>query len=242
VEAAEAGQLDGAWRWRRRLVAGGGSGEVLRLGGLYGHLARAKIGRQTHGVELTGEGGRRWLLGNFPRGAAELDVGEWHLAAEERGGGVGRSGAARPTRRKQIRKGHVIYFCVEWRGIWGAGGARARPCEGGRRRGSAQWCHVERRMEEGADTSDALSSGGSPGTAAPGHARGRQGKREKGESGGGWLVGWPAEWVSPFSEGKREGERMAGGPRVAVKCFQIGSKVFKLDSSQKPTFSDSKKF
>jgi hypothetical protein len=45
-------------------------------------------------------------------------------------------------------------------------------------------------------------------------------------------VGRPAECVPPVSEEKRERERMAGGPRVAVKCFQIGSKVFKLDSTQ----------
>jgi hypothetical protein len=54
--------------------------------------------------------------------------------------------------------------------------------------------------------------GGSPGTTAPGHAQGRQGKREKGESGGGWPVGRPAEWVPPVSEGTREGERMVSGP------------------------------
>jgi hypothetical protein len=74
-------------------------------------------------------------------------------------------------------------------------------------------------MEEGADTSNARSSGGSPGTTTPGHARGRQGKTEKGESRGGWPVGRPTEWVRPVSEGKREGERVAGGPRVAVICF-----------------------
>jgi hypothetical protein len=35
------------------------------------------------------------------------------------------------------------------------------------------------------------------------------------------------EWVPSVSEGKREGERMAGGPRVVVKCFQIGSKLIR---------------
>jgi hypothetical protein len=68
------------------------------------------------------------------------------------------------------------------------------------------------------------SGSGNPGTVASGHAWGRQGKREKGERAG--EAGW---WASLWSGSRllvkeREGERMAGGPRVAVKCFQIGSK------------------
>jgi hypothetical protein len=49
-----------------------------------------------------------------------------------------------------------------------------------------------RTLELGApDTSGVRSGGGSPGTTAPGHARGRLGKREKGES------GWAGWWAGP---------------------------------------------
>jgi hypothetical protein len=47
ARAAEAGQLDGAWRQRRRLVADGSSSEVLWLEGVYERLARAKSGSET---------------------------------------------------------------------------------------------------------------------------------------------------------------------------------------------------
>jgi hypothetical protein len=57
-------------------------------------------------------------------------------------------------------------------------------------------------------------------------------EREGRENREGWPVGRPMEWVPPVNEGNREGERMAGGHRVADQCFQIGSKVFKLDLTQ----------
>jgi hypothetical protein len=109
----------------------------------------------------------------------------------------------------------------------GGGPVSARPCEGGGGPGHGV------RSSWGPRTRARAVGWRQPGD---GDARSRAGEaeeeREGRESEGGWPVGRPVEWVPPVSEGKREGERMAGGPRVAVKCFQIGSKVFKLDSTQ----------
>jgi hypothetical protein len=88
------------------------------------------------------------------------------------------------------------------RGGNGQGGSRKREWN----RGGSGVARGHMEEEEGAwpwytlelgasDMSGAWSGGGSPGTTAPGHARGRQGKREKGESGGGWRVG--RTWGGP---------------------------------------------
>jgi hypothetical protein len=56
VEAAEAGQLEGARRWRRKLVASSGSGEVLRLGGGIRPLGPSQKWKRNAGAELAEEG------------------------------------------------------------------------------------------------------------------------------------------------------------------------------------------
>jgi hypothetical protein len=87
MEAVEAGQLDGA-RWRRRwLVADGGSGEVLLVGGYTGVRPKPKSEEKRVGRSSPERAGRRCLLVNFPRGAAEPDFGERALG---RGGARGR--------------------------------------------------------------------------------------------------------------------------------------------------------
>jgi hypothetical protein len=53
-------------------------------------------------------------------------------------------------------------------------------------------------------------------------------EREGRESGGGWLVGQPMEWVPPVSEGKREGERLVGGPRLRLNVFKLDQKCSNL--------------
>jgi hypothetical protein len=60
---------------------------------------------------------------------------------------------------------------------------------------------MTRARAGGPDMSGTGSGSGSPGTAAPCHAQGRQGKREKGESGG-RLAGGPAHGVRPAAERK----------------------------------------
>jgi hypothetical protein len=55
------------------------------------------------------------------------------------------------------------------------------------------------------------TGGGNPGTTASGRARGRQGKREKGESGGTEQWAGPREW-GPAVAIEKKGERVTGGP------------------------------
>jgi hypothetical protein len=52
--------------------------------------------------------------------------------------------------------------------------------------------------------------------------------RERRERGGGCPVGQPVEWVPPISGGKREGERMAGGPRLRLNVFKLVQKCSNL--------------
>jgi hypothetical protein len=74
--------------------------------------------------------------------------------------------------------------------------------------GSWPW----RALELGApDISGTGSGSGSPRTTVSGHAQGRQGKREKGESGGGRLAGGPAQRVGQ-QQREKAGEVTAGGP------------------------------
>jgi hypothetical protein len=68
-------------------------------------------------------------------------------------------------------------------------------------------------MRHGAAQEGGLDpGGGNPGTAALGRARGRQGKREKGESGGTEQWAGPEEW-GPAVEIEKKGERVTGGAR-----------------------------
>jgi hypothetical protein len=41
-------------------------------------------------------------------------------------------------------------------------------------------------------------------------------------------MGRPTEWVPPVSEGKREGERMAGGPGLRLNIFILVQKCSNL--------------
>jgi hypothetical protein len=74
-------------------------------------------------------------------------------------------------------------------GEWGGGPVDTQPSGGG---GRGAWSRCV--LELGAPNTSGVRWGGdSTGTAAPGRAQGRQGKREKGES------GWAGQWASPRS-------------------------------------------
>jgi hypothetical protein len=80
---------------------------------------------------------------------------------------------------------------------------------GARPRGGGGRLATMRARAGGPDTSGVRSGGGSPRTAALGHTRGRQGKREKGEKAGAPMSG-PARRVEPSC---REREKMGGRKR-----------------------------
>jgi hypothetical protein len=95
-----------------------------------------------------------------------------------------------------------------------------------------EWYATGTKRGRGRGGSD--TGGGSPGTTTSGRAQGRQGKREKGESGGGWPVGRPAEWVPPVSEGRREGREWQVGPvaiQIKFKIIQIRSNLVRIKTS-----------
>jgi hypothetical protein len=108
-----------------------------------------------------------------------------------RGEGIEREGGLGDGEARGKKKGGPV-------DMWPNGGAG-----GGLARARAQAGAPRTRASRGRVA--ARSGGGSPGTVTPSHAWGRQGKREKGDSGGGWLVVRPTEWVPPVSEGRRGG-------------------------------------
>jgi hypothetical protein len=144
--------------------------------------------------------------------------------------------------------------------------ARRWRCEEGKERGGTiRWLVEEkvgswpwRALELGAlDMSGTGSGSGSPRTTAPGHAQGRQGKREKGESGGGggWLVGQLTEWASsrekrrakslrvdrPGGEGPAGKEREGEGAAAMRGPWGLNYKMnFDINFKSVPTWFESK--
>jgi hypothetical protein len=97
----------------------------------------------------------------------------------------------------------------------------ARPCEGG---GGGPGHGVRSSWE--ARTRAHVVGRRQPGDGNVGSHAGEAGEEREGrESGGGWPVGQPMEWIPPVSEGKREkGREWQVGPGLRLNVFKLVQK------------------
>jgi hypothetical protein len=130
----------------------------------------------------------------------EFDTGKQHLAAEERGGGVGCFGAARLVRRKEIGERGARRLLHRSGGENG-GGVWARPREGGIRMGGRLWGAAWREGWRKGGGGPVVRQGARP--AGAGGGLPRRGRAGAGAKGGGLVrvaAAGPLPWASPSAQ------------------------------------------